>query len=51
LADAIGRLTTDPRIRERARALGEGIRSERGVTVAVDAIDQGLQKAVPPEAG
>jgi sterol 3beta-glucosyltransferase len=51
LADAIRGLATDPRMRERARTLGESIRSERGVTVAVDAIGQELQKAVSPEAG
>jgi sterol 3beta-glucosyltransferase len=51
LADAIRGLVTDPRMRERARTLGESIRSERGVTVAVDAIGQELQKAVSPEAG
>jgi UDP:flavonoid glycosyltransferase YjiC (YdhE family) len=36
LAHAIDQATTDPSIRERARAIGESIRSEDGVGAAVD---------------
>jgi sterol 3beta-glucosyltransferase len=45
LAHAIDQATTDPSIRERARAIGEAIRSEDGVGAAVDLALQHFESA------
>lgn len=51
LAEAIRTLATDPRMRERARGLGENIRSERGVATAVATVGRRLGGAASSEAG